>query len=74
MAHPIRAAKAALQFPPPPPTPPPPCHNTHGHGRTLRGLYTPAFLSTSAQMGTVELTGLLHGGAGRAEEVAGGAV
>lgn len=29
---------------------------------TLRGLYTPAFFSTSAQMGTVELTGLLRGG------------
>lgn len=28
--------------------------------RTLRLSYTPAFFSTSAQMGTVELTGLLR--------------
>lgn len=31
-------------------------------GPTLRLSYTPAFFSTSAQMGTVELTGLLRGG------------
>lgn len=36
-------------------------------GHTLRGLYTPAFFSTSAQMGTVELTGLLRDTRGSGE-------